>query len=190
MSSRDSILENIRKNKPDPVTLPDVPSFTTPGLNLLNRFVETAQKNGSTIITNKKDLDQWIKLQHPGTRRILSLVQGYEGNIYPDPDLKPKDLKHIDLAIVNSPLGVAENGAIWLSETDCQWRILPFIAEHLLVFLDRNNLVSNMHDAYAKIRIDQEGFGVFVGGPSKTADIEQALVIGAQGSRSHTIFLW
>lgn len=189
MSSRDQILTLIRQNKPESTKLPDPPVFPEGKQSLPAQFVESAQRNGSTILTNKPDLDQWIKLHHSGNQRIMSLVGHYEGNVYPDPSLSPTDLRHIDLAIIKSPLGVAENGAIWLSETDCRWRVLPFITQHLLIFLDRNHLVYNMHEAYKKIKVDRDGFGVFIGGPSKTADIEQALVVGAQGSRSHTIYL-
>jgi L-lactate dehydrogenase complex protein LldG len=33
------------------------------------------------------------------------------------------------------------------------------------------------------------GFGVFLAGPSKTADIEQSLVLGAHGARGLVVFL-
>ncbi|MCB0685282.1 MAG: LUD domain-containing protein [Saprospiraceae bacterium] len=189
MTNRDLILESIKKNKPEFQRLPEIPNFPASRQSLVDLFVDAAQKSGTHIITKEFELNQWIKTQYPKNARILSLVTELEGSVYPDPDLQPKDLKHIDLAVIKSPLGVAENGAIWLSEADCRWRILPFISEHLLIFLDRNKIVENMHLAYDSIRIDRTGFGVFIGGPSKTADIEQSLVVGAQGSRSHSIFL-
>ena len=188
MNSRESIIASIKKNKPEATALPEIPVFESPG-NLIHHFVATAQKSGTTILTGSDNLDMWLKMHYPDHARILSLVPEFEGTVYPDPHLNPRDLVHIDLAILRSPLGVAENGAIWLSENDCRWRILPFIAEHLLIFLRKTDLVENMHEAYQTLEINASGFGVFVGGPSKTADIEQSLVIGAQGSRSHTIFL-
>ncbi|HSJ68730.1 MAG TPA: LUD domain-containing protein, partial [Anditalea sp.] len=85
--------------------------------------------------------------------------------------------------------GVAENGAIWLDEEDLEFRILPFITEHLVIVLDKSKLVGNMHQAYARIGNTPSGFGLFTAGPSKTADIEQSLVIGAHGAKSLKVVL-
>ena len=68
-------------------------------------------------------------------------------------------------------------------------RLLPFICQHLVIVLDANKIVANMHEAYRQITIDKEGYGVFLAGPSKTADIEQSLVIGAHGARSVSIYI-
>ncbi len=46
-----------------------------------------------------------------------------------------------------------------------------------------------MHEAYARLAPREIGYGLFISGPSKTADTEQALVIGAQGARRCTVFL-
>jgi L-lactate dehydrogenase complex protein LldG len=68
-------------------------------------------------------------------------------------------------------------------------RVLPFITQHLGMLVDEDHIVATMHDAYKKMNNNEYGFGTFIAGPSKTADIEQSLVLGAHGARSMTIFL-
>jgi L-lactate dehydrogenase complex protein LldG len=63
------------------------------------------------------------------------------------------------------------------------------LAEHVIVVLQRSRIVPHLHAAYAAIDVRREDFGVFLAGPSKTADIEQALVIGAHGAKRVTVLL-
>ena len=84
--------------------------------------------------------------------------------------------------------GVAENGAVWI-EQDVKQRAIYFIAEKLVILLDKNKIVNNMHEAYKLIDTGEYGFGTFISGPSKTADIEQALVMGAHGARDVMVVL-
>jgi L-lactate dehydrogenase complex protein LldG len=95
----------------------------------------------------------------------------------------------IQLFVCEATLGVAENGAVWLPLSRMANRAAFFLVEHTIVVLNRSTLVWDMHEAYACIDVSAEVFGAFVAGPSKTADIEQSLVIGAHGPKSLTILL-
>jgi L-lactate dehydrogenase complex protein LldG len=101
----------------------------------------------------------------------------------------PHELAGLDVLILKGTLGVAENGAVWLSEKQVPIRIMPFITKHLILVISPISLVRNMHKAYERIANEHDEFGVFISGPSKTADIEQTLVIGAQGALSLHIVL-
>jgi L-lactate dehydrogenase complex protein LldG len=121
--------------------------------------------------------------------RIASLVPGAaRANVRVEEVADPHDLRDVDLAIVAGELGVAENGAVWFTDRGLRHRVLPWIAQHLAIVLSGDRLVNDLHEAYERIAVG-EGFGCFISGPSKTADIEQALVIGAHGPRSATVFL-
>ena len=99
------------------------------------------------------------------------------------------ELKSLDYAFIKGEIAVTENGAIWIHDESFINRVLPFICKHLCLVIDAKNVVSNMHEAYQKIKINETGFGVFISGPSKTADIEQTLVIGAQGALEVTVYI-
>lgn len=106
-----------------------------------------------------------------------------------DRDFALSEYNDVDLFITTSELGIAENGAVWLDESKMPDRILPFIAENLVVILSNEAIVQNMHIAYDKQGEGGDGFGVFIAGPSKTADIEQSLVLGAHGARTMTVIV-
>ena len=94
-----------------------------------------------------------------------------------------------DMAVVDGVFGVAENGCVFLAEpTGCQ-RLDYFVHEVLVIVLDRKEVVANMHDAYDRLGESAMPYGIFISGPSKTADIEQALVFGAHGAKEVGVLL-
>jgi L-lactate dehydrogenase complex protein LldG len=101
----------------------------------------------------------------------------------------PHDLENIDFAILPGQIAVAENGAVWVNDANVKHRVIYFLCQHLALVVPTKNLVHNMHEAYNQLNVSLSPFGGFISGPSKTADIEQSLVIGAHGPRSMTVFL-
>ena len=126
----------------------------------------------------------YIKEHYPDASVIVSSVPELDvgtkdGNETDD----PHSLQDVDLAIVKGEFGVAENGAVWVKEADARHRALYFIAQKLMIVVPKGEVVHTMHEAYTRVGFDDKDvFGIFISGPSKTADIEQSLVIGAHGA--------
>jgi len=108
-------------------------------------------------------------------------------------DTPPADDIRGESSTVHGAFGVAENGCIWIPQTEAD-RAYLFASEHLDIIVSKKDIVNNMHEAYDRIAASTEyfsgyKFGTFISGPSKTADIEGALVYGAQAARSVTVYL-
>ncbi len=189
--SKEQILARIRANKPAAKALPEIPLFPQEISDLAATFTALAEKGASRCISlpNIQELAALIEVHFPSAKQIASSVPLFRGTLDLAKIDDPLALKDVDLAIIPGQLGVGENAAIWVTETECVHRVLPFITQHLMIVLYKNQLVWNLHEAYQQLKIDETGYGVFIAGPSKTADIEQSLVIGAQGARSLTIIL-
>lgn len=185
--SRDKILAAVKQNKPELVPLPEMIPFAYAASDLLLAFTASIGKAGGavTVLNNVSELTAAIKAVFPDAQRVGDFVQGDKSsNAW-----LLEDVEQLDVVALKGQLGVAENGAIWLTDKDCVERVLPFITQHLVLLVDRKTLVGNMHDAYAIMGTQDPDYGVFIAGPSKTADIEQSLVIGAHGPRSLQVFV-
>jgi L-lactate dehydrogenase complex protein LldG len=123
------------------------------------------------------------------TRIVSEVAEAGAGTVRLAEATDPHDLEGVQLAVLPGAFAVAENGAVWVPTAALRHRGIFVIAEHLALVVRADAVVNDMHEAYARLRFDGPGFGVFIDGPSKTADIEQALVIGAHGPRSCTVFV-
>jgi L-lactate dehydrogenase complex protein LldG len=191
MTSREKILQQIKLNKPAETQFPEVTRFDSLYENTEEKFIETLTaiytevivvKDYAALAQKAEELYASV-VNRASTIPALSNWADFSLN---DPD--PHTLELIEIAILQAEFGVAENGAVWISDNHLSHRALPFITQNLAFVIPRSAIVNNMHDAYERLT-ETTGWGCFIAGPSKTADIEQSLVIGAHGARSLVIFL-
>ncbi len=192
MSNKEDILSKFRKNiikKYDMPRLDDIKGITYP--DPLVQFISMTENVGGKVVELKKDQDvnQLIKELYPDAKEIASnLPEVTIATRNPDTIGSPQALNGTDVGVIKGMFGVAENACVWIPQTMVE-KAVCFISENLVILLDRKEIVNNMHEAYKRIQFNDYGYGTFISGPSKTADIAQVLVMGAQAARSATVVL-
>ncbi|MEP0712970.1 LUD domain-containing protein [Algoriphagus sp.] len=180
MSSKTSILSAIKGLHMEEKPLPEIPDFAI-AEDLVATYTAALSGNKGSVVT-KEELEQLLDETNFG--KIYSASPTFSSYTTCDLPSHPAGFADLDLAIIEGQFASAENGAIWLDESNLDLRALPFITAHLVIVIKKENIVGNMHQAYELIGSSSSGFGVFIAGPSKTADIEQSLVVGAHGAMS------
>ncbi len=194
MSSKEEILSKYRKNiqqKFDMPSLDDIKAITYP--DPVVQFIKMTESVGGHVIEVKEgqDINEIVKELYPDAKEIASnLPEVTIATRNPDTVGRARDLNGTDVGIIRGQLGVAENACVWIPQT-MKEKAVCFISENLIILLPKSRIVNNMHEAYKRIEFDKEydGYGTFISGPSKTADIAQVLVMGAQAARSATVLL-
>ena len=194
MSNKDDILKKYRANvieKYDMPDLSDIKAINYP--NPLVQFVKMTEMVGGQVIEVDpgRDVNVLIRELFPEAKEIASnLPEITIATRNPDTVGRARDLNGTDVGIIRGKFGVAENACIWIPQT-MKEKAVCFISENLIILLPKSQIVNNMHEAYKRIEFDKEydGYGTFISGPSKTADIAQVLVMGAQAARSATVLL-
>jgi L-lactate dehydrogenase complex protein LldG len=189
--NRERILANIRANTPSKrVEHPPVPVFHRPELDLRSSFERHLADAGGAAheIGSRSEAEAKLASLHPKALVICSAVPEIPGTRRAEAVRDPHELADVDVGVVRAQFGVAENGAVWLTQEDLIVNSLGFLSQHLIVFLDPKEIAADMHEAYTRVRLDQTAYGCFMMGPSATGDIEATMVHGAQGARSLNVF--
>jgi L-lactate dehydrogenase complex protein LldG len=192
MSTREKILQAVLKNQPPVAPLPDISIFKSSAKDTVQEYTDTFIGIGGKVFTvdDIASVKPLIRDEFDTSKRMVTTLPelGDLLEVY-SAQADPHSFEDVELAVIQAQLAVSENGAVWLPEELMGQRILPFICQHLAVIVKSETIVTTMHEAYNQIGEGQYGFGAFIGGPSKTADIEQALVMGAHGPISMTVFI-
>ena len=192
MASKEEILKRYRENVREKFDMPDLSdikavTYSDP----LQQFVNmTKSVGGNAIVVEKgRDVNALIHELYPEAKEIASnLPEITIATRNPDEAGCASDLNGTDVGIIRGVFGVAENACMWIPQT-MKVKAVMFISENLVILLDKKQIVNNMHEAYRRISFNDYGYGTFISGPSKTADIAQVLVMGAQAARSTTVLL-
>ncbi|MEW4529865.1 MAG: lactate utilization protein C [Maioricimonas sp. JB045] len=193
-TSREAILGKIRQHLPQAV---DPPQYAFEPIRYddpIAKFREVLEGVGGACeqVASAEEANARLKAipQYAEASKTCSHVEGVGQSTF-DPYAvdDPRQLEDVDFAVLPGYLAVAENAAIWVTDEPVSHRVLYFLPQHLALVVPADQVVSNMHEAYERIEVGTRPLGTFIAGPSKTADIEQSLVIGAHGARSLTVFL-
>lgn len=190
--NKEELFQKLRANTREQYDMPDmdIQGITYP--DTFKQFAEMTKTVGGQLVEAKTDddINALIKSLYPEAKTFASNLPYITiAQKNPDTVAEAKDLDGTDVGIVEGKIGVAENGCVWIPQT-MKEKAVCYISEYLVIILKKSDIVNNMHEAYKRITFDpQYNFGAFISGPSKTADIEQALVMGAQAARGVTVIV-
>jgi len=193
MSSRDSILNKIKSNQPSSVNeLPDLSVLGLEKFDVIETYKTVLKGIGGFCeeVSSLDEVKNYIATHYPTEKRMITTISELADIAETDwTSDDPHSLQNVELAVIKAHLGVAENSGLWVTDAILGQRVSPFIPQYLAIIVNKNDIVPTMQQAYERIGDLDYGFGTFIAGPSKTADIEQSLVLGAHGARGLTVFL-
>jgi L-lactate dehydrogenase complex protein LldG len=190
-SNRETILRSIRASLPKVrVEHPVIPNFARPAAALKALFEQRLKEAGGAAhdVGTAAEAESQLRLLHPDAKVICSAVPEIAGTRRVEKIRDPHELADVDVGVVRAQFGVAESGAVWVTQEELVVDALGFLSQHLVVLLDPKEIVADMHAAYGRVRLAETAYGCFMMGPSATADVEATLVHGAQGARSLNLF--
>jgi L-lactate dehydrogenase complex protein LldG len=200
-STRSDILQNIRQALANALPVPfDPPQVVTREFVAKERFQQQLEKVCGSMTT--------VSGMTAVPAAVLDFLQKtplFNGAVVMDSHLKtwawPADLTiayrsaqaEDRVSVSLATLGVAETGSVVLLSSRENPTTLNFLPEIQIIILPQTRLVLSLESVWSQLRQQRTNLPRavhFITGPSRTADIEQTIQLGAHGPRSlHVIFV-
>ena len=189
MSARDNILNRLRAVEVAEVQKPEIALKAIRFEDRVSHFADMVKAVGGEVAELQGSLLETLVTLGVDTENLVSsLRELQEKALNPDSVADVHELGGSYTAVACGRVAVAENGAVWVP-VEGRRRAHLFACQHLVLVVSKSAVVDTMHDAMKLVSLDDIAYGAFISGPSKTADIEQALVMGAHGAMRATIIL-
>ncbi len=116
---------------------------------------------------------------------VMTVTEGYD----------VQELERCDAGISECEALIAQTGSVLLTARDGGGRALSVLPPHHVVIARRGQLLPDLPAAYALLHekygsTGWPGMMTLITGPSRTADIERILVLGAHGPKKLTVILF
>ena len=112
-------------------------------------------------------LNAWgLHREVPEAKVVCSAAPELAGNRDLANVKQPHELNDVNVAVVRARFGVAETGSVYLSEDELQVNVLGFLAQHIVVLLDPDEIVGNLHQVYHRLEFKSAHYAVLMTGPS------------------------
>lgn len=214
MNAREHILANIRHSlgRDEPLTqnmrlaleqrIEQPTAHIRPALKLelIAQFVTELRESGASVeqIEQRAELPSSLEAfasKHGLSRRCVAtrhpLLESCDWSSEWDVAYRPATGD--DQLSITVPFGaVAETGTLAFVSGPASPTTLNFLPDNHLVVLREDDVSPNLEDVFARLRTELAGMPRtvnLISGPSKTADVEQTLVIGAHGPRRLHVIL-
>ncbi len=189
MSARENIINRLRAVDIVEVAKPQVDIEPIRFDDRVAHFADMVKSVGGEVTELQSSLIETLVALGVDTENLVSsLAELKDKALNPDSVADVHELGGDYTAVVYGKVAVAENGAVWVAVEGAR-RVHLFACQHLVLVVGKSSVVDTMHEAIERISLDDIAYGAFISGPSKTADIEQALVMGAHGAMKTTIIL-
>ena len=199
MSVREAILQRIRSAQAHGV-VPEVERIIANPMrgpqparvaDLISRFAEQAKALASDVLYTKHQRE----IPHVIAQYLAENNLGNHALCWPDflelDWIAARIIVAAQAASVDDAVGItgvfcaiAETGTLMLLSGEHTPAATSLLPETHIAVLDRTRIVATMEDAWALLRHERGGLPRavnFVSGPSRTADIEQTVTLGAHG---------
>jgi L-lactate dehydrogenase complex protein LldG len=167
--------------------------------DLLIRFAtELTQIGGSFVYcANEQELFNELKVLSSARKfdRLYSLDESLiklfeKGGLMVNSDRE--DIGKTPLIITRSEFLIARLGSVLVSSKQMSGRLANFIPDLHIVIAEQNQVVEKVKDAIELLKKKYDSMPsmtTLITGPSRTADIEKTLVMGAHGPRELIVFV-